>query len=205
MTVTERSSTSSHRPYPTAVHYHQNQPVVYPYKPPEKADPPGAHLYKDIWFIFKVATQAFLWNCHSTPYTAGFALGVLKGLYDWSEIGPPKKISSDAEMIDFGATAHTSSLVNQFCILFESFIAVAVPTSIHHFFPDPDAQQPEGWENFNPFERAVMFKGSNKWPTNYPQLFAWGFVARHALCAGEEVVQRFAKWIDTPQEKKKSR
>lgn len=213
MTINAEKTSSSHKTHPTSVHYHTNQPVVYPYKPPEKSDPPGAHLYKDVWFIFKVATHAYLALCDEVsyiPYSAGFSLGAIKAGFQWCEYGPPKKISSDSEMVDFGATAHSSSIVSQICILAESFLAVAVPTVIDNprfsfIFGSPS---PSKRPRYNPAladtrEKEEYLSGSSYWPTTNAQLFKWAFIFLHGIYAGEEVINRFAKWIDKPQEKKK--
>lgn len=212
---------SSHRPQPTVIkHYHENKPVVYPYKPPAKGPPPGAHLYKDVWNIFRVATHVFLCAQGQIPYLAGFTVGALKAGYDWSEKGPPKSITADAESIDFGATAHTTTLMSQISILGESFLAIAIPTFVdteffeerlnHHFPPlfasgkvkdlTPIAQ--DQGQALYLAEQTGRVK-TTIWPTTWPQLFKWTWIGIHGVKAGEEIVQRFAQWIDAPKEKKK--
>ncbi|MCH9634157.1 MAG: hypothetical protein S4CHLAM7_09000 [Chlamydiae bacterium] len=193
---------SSQRSRPTAVHYHTNQPVVYPYKPGDKPPPPGAHLYRDIWMIFKVATQIFLCGANPSVYSAGFLAGMIKAGYECSEIGPPKKIFSDDEMIEFGATAHSSTWRTQLSVMAENILAVVVPVKAKDWFPNQKnirIDNPALSEELNDF---IDKKTKSVIPSNAAEYVTFGFTAYHSVLAGEEVVQRIVKWIDQPAPKK---
>ena len=216
MTTVPRSSTSDRsRAYPVATYsncnvYKSEPPFIPPNKPAERPSPPGAHLYKDIWMIFKVATQTFLFGCNPEVYASGFIAGAFKGAIEWSENGPPKKIASDAEIIDFGATAHSSSLLSQVYIVAENIFAIVAPIKIESWFPSDKLKDamPIGANNPNLDSATRTILRQNKegmLPSTGPQCIKFGFTLYHSILTGEEVVQRVARWIDTSKEKPKER
>lgn len=200
--------------HPTVIkHYHENKPVVLPYKPPEKGPPPGANLYNDVWDIFRVAVHSLLYINAPIPYLAGFSVGAIKSLYEWSENGAPKKISGDPARIDFGATAHTSSLLSQVSILAESALGVLIPISvdadffrttieplIEQSFPFPfkdSASTPKS----SVAEYTALFSTESIWPSSWLQSFKWVWIFCHGTRAGQETIERMAVWLDPPKQK----
>lgn len=216
MTTVPTSSTSDRsRAYPVSTYsncnvYKNEPPIIQPYKPADRPPPPGAHLYKDIWMIFKASTQIFLFGCNPEVYASGFIAGAFKGAIEWSENGPPKKIASDSEIVDFGATAHSSSILSQICIMAENTFALVAPIKIESWFPSdklPNAT-PIGADNprLDSVTRGILRQNREGiLPSTVPQWIKFGFTLYHSVLTGEEVVQRIARWADTYRDKSKER
>lgn len=195
-----QATTSRHtQAVPVAVHNHHNQPVVYPYKP-SSSPPPGAHLYKNVWLVFKTSVQAFLGSCEPQSYALGFTVGALKAARQWSLDGPSKKVPSDDEIVDFGATAHSSSIWSQVTILAENLIAVAIPLKIRDFFPSDNCQPyPHQSPQNNEFLVRSCQTNSSR---SFADLTANAFVFYHGVMFGEEVINMFSRWADVSKPKK---
>ncbi len=203
------SSSSSHRPPPQTqienyqrnyhTHTHQNQPVIYPYKP-DKKDPPGAHQFHPVWLTIKGFFQCFLAYCDPQTYTLGFLAGAAKAGYSWAENGAPKKLQSDSEYKDFGGMAFSSSIWSQFAVIAENFAAIAIPVYVKQFFPAPSFTPLNGLTNTqNDFlRRHVELKDANP----LPDYLRSGFIAYHAVMTGEEIINQLARWADVGKSRK---
>lgn len=197
------SPSSSSRRYPQIENYHththQNQPIVYPYKP-DKKDPPGAYQYHPVWLIIKGFFQSFLCFCNPTAYALGFVAGAAKAGYNWAENGPVQKLASDSEYKDFGGMAFSSPIWSQVAVLTENFAAIAIPVYAKNFFPMPVFEEVAGLSKKDNDYLKREFEARNSNPiANY---IATGFIAYHAIITGEEVINQFARWLDVGKPRK---
>lgn len=198
MSTSSPSSHSGHRP--TIIenyhsHTHNNNPVVYPYKP-DKQDPPGAFLYRDVWVVFKAGVQCFLAACEPKTYGLGFAVGALKAGYHWSEMGPPKKLDIDSEIKDFGGAAHSSTIASQLAILAENLLAVWLPVKLQ----DYAATEQNSFKDIKGLstDQNAWLKEQHRQnqPMNFFSYLRHGFIGYQAITTGEDFINQIARWAD---------
>lgn len=80
--------------------------------PEEKKDKPvpGQSLYTETFTLYRLMEQATLAYSSPVMWGAGLACGFLWGCKNYYNIGAPKKISGDSQIIDFGALVHSKGL-----------------------------------------------------------------------------------------------
>lgn len=190
----------------TQIHHHKhtNKPVIQTLSQPPKSDPPGAQLYKQAWVATKLATSLSLLDAMPISYTAGFILGALEGGRKWCEFGPPKKLNSEAEMKDFGATAHASTFTSLVSVLVINTLGITIPMSIDRFFPQSDTSGfvPSRIKQFpKDIQERITSDSKKLLPQTNAEWFKRIFALSHGISDGEETVNCLASWIDIKERK----
>ena len=159
--------------------YAPNKIYVQPEQKKDKAPPPGAFLYNDIFNCYRGVEHLYLLSRSPVAYAAGLATGAFVGASKYYAHGAPKKIPQDGEMIDFGTKVHSSG--------FSAIISIFAKRFFLGIYPAANIDKFGQWAAKDVDDISTLTTGLKN-----------AFIVYKAAQLSEEVVQRLANWVDIP-------